>query len=357
MKQLQEQTRAYIGARMALVQRVVELAEAMDGAADTEAAAENVVVVEGNNAEGDTAIPTDDTAAHQEQPDVVVPEPPQLDATMDPAPEAFHSVPPMPDLPPDMGDPIADGEGGLVVSSIAETTEVIPPRNEFPPVDDVMVVLDGAEGTEEKHQGADLVGATLEKKEREESERGAAVLDPAQMPARFLADIGKLSREVVRNCEEKVALAVGAYNSVCSIIAWCKAELDPTPVLRSLCGIYGRNKAYNQIDRHIRALDSALSAQETSLILGLRPDTLPSSGVDQSMNLAGDMSGLPDGDDEGGMVLGIGGGAGGGRKKKGKKGRKTEEVVPAVQPVEGLELLDNEVVDPYVPLRLTKVMS
>lgn len=111
-----------------------------------------------------------------------------------------------------------------------------------------------------------------------------------------------------------------------------------------------------QIDRHIRALDSALSAQETSLILGLRPDTLPSAGVDQTLNLPGDTSGISHaagaGDDEGAMVLGLGGGGGtGGRgdKRRKKKGKKVEAVpeVPVEVPVVVPEFED---ADPYVPL-------
>ncbi|BEJ01881.1 hypothetical protein CcaverHIS631_0605630 [Cutaneotrichosporon cavernicola] len=56
-----------------------------------------------------------------------------------------------------------------------------------------------------------------------------------------LGEISSLISELVRNREEKVAIAVGAYNT---------------------------------IDRHIRALDSALSAHETS-VLGFAPSVEP----------------------------------------------------------------------------------
>lgn len=65
---------------------------------------------------------------------------------------------------------------------------------------------------------------------------------PAPYPKRVnLGEISSLISELVRNREEKVAIAVGAYNT---------------------------------IDRHIRALDSALSAQETSM-LGFAPSAEP----------------------------------------------------------------------------------
>lgn len=65
---------------------------------------------------------------------------------------------------------------------------------------------------------------------------GPRTATPAEhTPRAALSSIAALARELVRNREEKVAIAVGAYNL---------------------------------IDRHIRALDSALSAQETS-VLGL----------------------------------------------------------------------------------------
>lgn len=109
-----------------------------------------------------------------------------------------------------------------------------------------------------------------------------------------------------------------------------------------------------QIDRHIRALDSALSAQETSLILGLRTDTLPSAGVDQTLGLAGDTSGIPQADDaeeEGGMVLGLGGGAGGnrGNRRKDNRGKKravTEEEIVAEIPLGADPEMEN--INPYV---------
>ncbi|ODN98274.1 hypothetical protein L198_03517 [Cryptococcus wingfieldii CBS 7118] len=124
-------------------------------------------------------------------------------------------------------------------------------------------------------------------------------------PHSLLPEIARLSRELVRTNDEKVAVAIGAYNA---------------------------------IDRHIRALDSALTAQEAAILLGLRPSTLPSNAIDHTLahdggsaktGLPGDSgpgvgsgtfagaSGLAEGD-EGEISLGLGGG---GTRKKGKKRR------------------------------------
>ncbi|WWD19131.1 hypothetical protein CI109_103589 [Kwoniella shandongensis] len=132
-------------------------------------------------------------------------------------------------------------------------------------------------------------------------------------PYKTLPEIARLAREIVRTGEEKVAVAVGAYNA---------------------------------IDRHIRALDSALTAQEASILLGLRPSTLPSSNVDSTLNLVGDTGVLPSGANEGEgddeeVTIGVGGG--GPRKKKNKRGKKGQP--KAEEPVESIEMGDGT--DPW----------
>lgn len=57
--------------------------------------------------------------------------------------------------------------------------------------------------------------------------------------------------------------------------------------------------------------------QEASILLGLRPDTIPSTAVDTSLNLAAD----PNVQDEG-FAIGV---AGGRARKKGKNARKAVE--------------------------------
>lgn len=81
-----------------------------------------------------------------------------------------------------------------------------------------------------------------------------------------------------------------------------------------------------QIDRHIRALDSALSTQEASILLGLRVHTNPSTAVDESLNLPADENAVPV-EEAGEVIIGLGGG--GGRKKKGRsRGRKNPQKEP-----------------------------
>ena len=112
----------------------------------------------------------------------------------------------------------------------------------------------------------------------------------------LLPDVAKLSREMVRGAEEKVALAQGAYNT---------------------------------IDRHIRSLDSALMNSEAAQQLGMRPMTHPSTTVEPPV---ASTSTLPNADpDE--ITIGMGGGRS--RKKGKRKGRKgqVEEIIEV--PVQG----------------------
>ena len=61
-----------------------------------------------------------------------------------------------------------------------------------------------------------------------------------------------------------------------------------------------------------------MSAQQASILLGLRPETLPSSAVGGGMDTT-DPSGLEDETGEGEVTIGLGGGS---RGRKGKKGKK-----------------------------------
>ena len=82
-----------------------------------------------------------------------------------------------------------------------------------------------------------------------------------------------------------------------------------------------------QIDRHIRALDSALSAHEASILLGLRAHTNPSSAVEPASDpVDGAIHDQGEGEDDQ-VIIGMGGG--GARKKKGKKGKKGKKVKKA----------------------------
>ncbi|WVQ95037.1 hypothetical protein IAU59_002129 [Kwoniella sp. CBS 9459] len=262
------------------------------------------------------------------------------------------------------GVPIPDGQGGLFIHvDPAATHDVVgpsnPPRKGFPAIPLTLEINGSSSGTHDRQgpnstrqelelsTGESNDGVAIQQHEgRNQNSNGPPASESAAQattsasaiadvgpetstkkrkrgdgPHKHLPEIARLAREVVRTAEEKVAVAVGAYNA---------------------------------IDRHIRALDSALTAQEASILLGLRPSTLPSANVDDSLNLAGDLAiagantngntntdlqggfsgqgvsqttgaGVGDGDDEE-MVLGLGGG--GARRsnqrkqKKGKKGKK-----------------------------------
>lgn len=73
----------------------------------------------------------------------------------------------------------------------------------------------------------------------------------ANIPAEsYLPQIGLIARDLIQGSDEKVGIAVAAYNSV---------------------------------DRHIRAIDLALQSQETNMIMGVRPDTQPSMAVENGI--------------------------------------------------------------------------
>ncbi|WWC63395.1 uncharacterized protein I303_105995 [Kwoniella dejecticola CBS 10117] len=155
------------------------------------------------------------------------------------------------------------------------------------------------DSTQDKHQSIPAENGTsqvdgADSKEREKEDGNKKRKRP-DGPYAHLPEIARLSREVIRTAEEKVAVAVGAYNA---------------------------------IDRHIRALDSALTAQEASILLGLRPETLPSTNAEDALNPSPTEEG-GDGHEaeEGEMIIGLGGmEAGGGTgkrsRKKGRKGKK-----------------------------------
>jgi hypothetical protein len=138
----------------------------------------------------------------------------------------------------------------------ASAVAVPSPAADGPPTTDAPAAADTPAATNTPAPGTP--GAARAPEEAEEHAAEAAVEDalaedphtprpsgtpaPPPYPKRVnLGEISSLISELVRNREEKVAIAVGAYNT---------------------------------IDRHIRALDSALSAQETS-VLGFAPSAEP----------------------------------------------------------------------------------
>ncbi|KAL0247204.1 hypothetical protein I308_104239 [Cryptococcus tetragattii IND107] len=194
------------------------------------------------------------------------------------------------------GIPKADGAGGLIISCVPERGA--PARAKFPPLPSSPIVQPSG-AFENDAQNIDSLAQTPAPRAHSSSTPLKASRPPG--PHSLLPEISRLVREIVRTSDEKVAVAIGAYNAV---------------------------------DRHIRALDSALTAQEASILLGLRPSTLPSNAVDEALDqeggtgktgtgqvLDGRSRGQGIGDvvgegEDGEVTLGMGGG---GSRKKGKK--------------------------------------
>ncbi len=138
----------------------------------------------------------------------------------------------------EMGIPESDGQGGLILpvaSTVPEkstapddtldkmgaSTQIDPaktttgpeePRNETSEID--TVPLDDPSASVAPRQDA-MVERTIESTERQSASPVAAHTSTRPIQDRtVLSEISRLSREIVRNGEEKVAVAIGAYNAV-----------------------------------------------------------------------------------------------------------------------------------------------
>ena len=103
--------------------------------------------------------------------------------------------------------PQPDGHGGLIVSDAdpedKEAEEQVEARLAFPEGE-------GADGDVEMQEPA-----SHELPNGDEQSQGVSGdVATSERPNMLLPEIGRLTREIVRNGEEKVALAVGAYNAV-----------------------------------------------------------------------------------------------------------------------------------------------
>ncbi|AFR96550.2 PHD-finger protein [Cryptococcus neoformans C23] len=196
------------------------------------------------------------------------------------------------------GVPLADGADGLIISCLPESQANVPPRAKFPTLPSSPTAQhNGVVGNDDPNINSVAQAAASQYRSSSIPLRASRPAGPHSL----LPEISRLVREIVRTSDEKVAVAIGAYNAV---------------------------------DRHIRALDSALTAQEASILLGLRPSTLPSNAIDEALDVEGGTGkvgigqlvdersrGQGTGDvvgegEEGEVTLGMGGG---GSRKKGKK--------------------------------------
>ena len=99
-----------------------------------------------------------------------------------------------------MGVPQSDGAGGLVLPPLIQTADGL----ELEDVDAV--------ARRKAFPHAETSGHPTQHAEEPAMRRPSS---RAARPSDLLPEIGRLAREIVRNGEEKLAVAVGAYNSVC----------------------------------------------------------------------------------------------------------------------------------------------
>lgn len=113
------------------------------------------------------------------------------------------SAPPPPSVPDDveinrpedLGKPLPDGQGGLLLPAHNPDAGIEQSaRLPFPDTDAALRI--NTKGREQNGETPSMAGKGQTR------------------PGVLLMDIGRLAREIVRNGEEKVAVAVGAYNAV-----------------------------------------------------------------------------------------------------------------------------------------------
>ena len=111
--------------------------------------------------------------------------------------------------PEDMGIPEPDGEGGLVLPPEPPDTvtdEHREGRLAFPEESEKLEQVEDVDGP----NGNTVNGHQVKSHVAEDVEMAETPVKASSL----LPEIGKLAREIVRNGEEKVALAIGAYNAV-----------------------------------------------------------------------------------------------------------------------------------------------
>jgi hypothetical protein len=224
-EKLQEQMRAYIAARFELVRRIDAVAEALASAdaadpaqavvsdveMETTSAAENPPAIEGEKQEDGAQVvgPADGAVSIPQE---------ASGSVCDDAEERILLV-------AGAGEDIADQTGtehdkdvaskddlgaSPAVPSVPQETEQSAPLAANG--DDVGEA--NGSNSEAKSQSQPLQEVPPEVANDTPPPANRAEGGDRPRPSRFLPEIGRLAREIVRNCEEKVAVAQGAYNSV-----------------------------------------------------------------------------------------------------------------------------------------------
>ena len=254
-ERLQEQMRAYIAARFELVRRIDAVAGALAAAeADSNAAAK--ITTEGVEGAGTGELDKAEQAGPQDQADSADPvDPPAAGAAQESIatrePEAHDKAEKHDEAVPEEGEAGASHEADADHAD-KDHTDVMEVADVDRALGDVPVLSAEAEaGSSEGNANGVIAGeegtgqaVTGEQTEAEvcTRETGPGTIraeameqeqeqEPRLRPSRFLPEIGRLAREIVRNCEEKVAVAQGAYNSV-----GLNRHLPPSPAYLLLDG-------------------------------------------------------------------------------------------------------------------------
>lgn len=107
------------------------------------------------------------------------------------------------------GIPKADGAGGLIISCVPEREA--PARAKFPPLPSSPIVQPSG-AFKNDAQNIDSLAQTPAPLAHSSSTQLKASRPPG--PHSLLPEISRLAREIVRTSDEKVAVAIGAYNAV-----------------------------------------------------------------------------------------------------------------------------------------------
>jgi hypothetical protein len=143
---------------------------------------------------------------HTDEPEATTP-PPKPSTTLNPE----DTLNPQPEVQnaEALGVPIPDGQGGLILPNLAKVVAEEAPDTAEPLAKSM---AHQATPTDHKHLDQDetLPGRAVSAPQA----LAPSIADKGRKASVVMAEISRLAREIVRNGEEKVAVAAGAYNSV-----------------------------------------------------------------------------------------------------------------------------------------------
>lgn len=109
------------------------------------------------------------------------------------------------------GVPLADGADGLIISCLPESQANVPPRAKFPTLPSSPTAQhNGVVGNDDPNINSVAQAAASQYRSSSIPLRASRPAGPHSL----LPEISRLVREIVRTSDEKVAVAIGAYNAV-----------------------------------------------------------------------------------------------------------------------------------------------